>query len=206
MNTITNFISNNSSVLTTLGIIIVGIISALIAKDRQRVYTGIYSLVSEAQSLDATNPEKFTYVLDTAYGELPRVIKLFVSEDNVKRAITFSLSKFKEYASVQMVPGTSVIVSPVEVKPDTVQAPNEIAAEIKTETEVITPVETNEVTAPIEETIAIPVETVSEPVSATTVESGMVPETPVAPILPVVDVASAISKIQDILATIAPVQ
>jgi len=99
---IISFLVANSALLITLGVIIIGGVVALIARDRQKVYTKIYALIVEAEKLELSNEDKFEYVLAKAYSVLPLFIKTFVSEDNVRRAIIYSLTKIKQFTALKM--------------------------------------------------------------------------------------------------------
>jgi len=99
MKDILNFATNNSGLLAALFIALIGLFSAIISKNKQQVYTRLYALVAQAQLFEnATGSEKFTYVFDKAYNSLPLWLKLFVSEDNIKRGIEYSLNKLKAFA------------------------------------------------------------------------------------------------------------
>lgn len=111
MENVLKFITNNSALLITILIAIIALSKAIISKNKQQIYANIYALISEAEQLDKNNQDKFNYVLDKAYGELPKIVKAFLSEDDIKRAIEYSLNKLKDYSKIQM--GKSNVVNNV---------------------------------------------------------------------------------------------
>ena len=103
MTNVTTFLTTNATLLSTMVLVIVSLFSAIVAKNKQLVYTRLYALISDAEQLKgAKGLEKFNYVLDKAYNSLPFWIKFFISEDNIKMAIEYSLTKLKKFAAIQM--------------------------------------------------------------------------------------------------------
>jgi hypothetical protein len=103
MTNVSNFIVNNTGLVVAFLMAIVGLVGAIVSKNKQKVYTKIYALISQAQLLEgATGADKFEYVFDNAYKALPFWIKIFVSEDSIKMAIEYSLIKLKTFASSQV--------------------------------------------------------------------------------------------------------
>jgi hypothetical protein len=103
MTNVSNFIVNNSGLLVAFLMAIVGLVGAIVSRNKQQVYTKIYALISQAQLLEgATGADKFEYVFDNAYKSLPWFIRFFISEDSIKMAIEYSLTKLKTFASSQV--------------------------------------------------------------------------------------------------------
>jgi hypothetical protein len=62
----------------------------------------IYAIVSDAEQLaNASGLEKFRQVLNQAYTALSPIFKFFISEDDIKRGIEYSLNKLEAYAQLQ---------------------------------------------------------------------------------------------------------
>lgn len=129
--TITTFIINNGGLLLTSLVAIIGLIQAIISKNKQKVYTNIFSLVSDAELL-ANNAgiDKFNYVFDNAYNKLPMWLKWFISEDDIKRAIEYSLNKLKSFATQQNNKDTSIKATTEDAATNTnIQTPVDIATQ-----------------------------------------------------------------------------
>ena len=101
MSNITIFLTNNIGVLVALLAVIFGLVKAIISKNKQKIYTGIYDLIGDAELLYSKGPEKFDYVFKNAYNKVPKVLRYLISEDDVRRAIEYSLNKLQAYAILQ---------------------------------------------------------------------------------------------------------
>jgi len=98
-----NFIINNLGFIVVIIVTILSLFQAIISKNKQQIYANIYSLISDAEELEgASGLDKFKYVFDAAYGKLPKLLKFFISEDDIKRAIEYSLNKLKKYANQEL--------------------------------------------------------------------------------------------------------
>ena len=100
-NPIYDFILSNSGVLITIIIAFVSVFGALISKNKHQAYANIPELISTAQALENSNPEKFKYVLDYAYGKIPAFFRFFISEQDISRAIESTFNKLKAFAKEQ---------------------------------------------------------------------------------------------------------
>lgn len=158
MSNVQNFIINNMGLIVTLIVAILGLVQALISKNRQQVYTNVYGLVSDAEQLaNATGLEKFQYVFDTIYGKLPSFLKFFISEDDIKRAIEYSLNKLQAFADQQAkAQSTQAITNNIAIN-TSVQSPADIAAKTqenaspignKSDPNVIADMHTDNITGP----------------------------------------------------------
>lgn len=228
MENVVNFISSNGELVVAILMAVSALIGAVISKNKQQVYTRVYGLVIKAELLEgATGVDKFSYVFDNAYKALPFFIKMFVSEDNVKRAIEFTLGKLKDFAAEQMVvvSAVKVVETPIIVAPEVSDASTD---EPKVETEAIVlpgnieaeNVNKSVVEIPVAEVVAdnavvepevapivakaIPIVTDSVTTSVKAVvpsiELGIIPPVEVAPVI--TPEADAISKIQTIISTL----
>ena len=74
---------------------------AIISKNKQKIYTGIYDLIGDAERLYSKGPEKFDYVFKNAYYKVPKVLRILISEDDIRRAIEYYLNKLQAYATIQ---------------------------------------------------------------------------------------------------------
>lgn len=110
MNNVLNFVIKNSGLLLVILVALAGLCKAIVSKNKQQIYTNIYSLVSEAETLQQSNTDKFNFVLDKAYNTLPKLLKFFISKDDISRAIEYSLNKLKDYAKIQISANQSVTV------------------------------------------------------------------------------------------------
>lgn len=110
MENVLKFITNNSATLITIIIAIIALVKAIISKNKQQIYANIYSLITEAEQLQQSNTDKFNFVLDKAYNTLPKILKFFISKDDISRAIEYSLNKLKDYAKIQISANQSVTV------------------------------------------------------------------------------------------------
>lgn len=128
-NSVTTFIINNGGLLLTLLIAIIGLIQAIISKNKQQVYTNIFGLVSDAQQLNSSNLDKFNYVFDLAYNKLPKWLKWFISEDDIKRAIEYSLNKLKSFAKQQSTNISVETISDTAATNTNIQTGTDIAAQ-----------------------------------------------------------------------------
>lgn len=122
------FIINNSGLLLTLLFVLVGLVKAIISKNKQKVFADIYELVTDAQKLDSANEDKFAYVFDLAYNKLPKLLKLFFSKDEIKRAIEYSLNKLKAFSKAQReTTSTAAIINAAAINTN-IQSGADIAA------------------------------------------------------------------------------
>lgn len=97
-----SYIINNIGLIVALAIAVTGLIQSIITKNKQQVFARIYDLVSDAQQLaDKTGLEKFNLVFDQVYNKLPKVLKFFITEDEIKRAIQYSFDKLKAFAKAE---------------------------------------------------------------------------------------------------------
>ncbi|MBZ9608620.1 hypothetical protein G9F73_012455 [Clostridium estertheticum] len=101
MSNITIFLTNNIGVLVALLAVIFGLVKAIISKNKQKIYTGIYDLIGNAELLYNNGPEKFDYVFKNAYNKVPKMLRFLISEEDVRRAIEYSLNKLQAYAILQ---------------------------------------------------------------------------------------------------------
>ena len=115
MENVLNFITKNSGVLTALIVVLVGLFQAILSKNKQKIYAGLYGLIGNAEILYTNGPEKFDYVLKNAYNKVPKPLRYLISEDDVRRAIEYSLNKIQAYADTQSKP--SKVIAPIETKP-----------------------------------------------------------------------------------------
>ena len=117
MEMIMAFLVANSGVLIITGLLIFGGIVAFIARDRQKAFTRLYGLCVEAESLELSKPERFTWVLDKGYNCLPLAIKALVSEDSIKHAIEFAFTNLKKFSALRMgvAPETVVVEQAKEI-------------------------------------------------------------------------------------------
>ena len=109
------FLSANSTLFTTLGVLIFGGITAIISGNKQKAYTKLYGLCVEAESLEGNSTDKFNYVLNKAYGVLPIIIKTFVSEDAIRYGIEFALTNLKKFSALKM-GVTEVVAQAYQIK------------------------------------------------------------------------------------------
>jgi len=100
-NQISIFISNNSGLVIALILALAGLIGALVSKNKQRVYEIIPGLITSAQALEVANETKFQYVLDIAYSSIPKIFKIFISEQDLARGIQFIFDRLKAFAKEQ---------------------------------------------------------------------------------------------------------
>lgn len=111
-NDIIKFITDNSVVLVALGITIIGVFSSLVSRNKQKIYASLPQLITEAQALEASNHDKFQHVLDIAYGSTPKIFRFFISEQDIERAIEYTLNKIKAYAKEESSP--KQMVKPID--------------------------------------------------------------------------------------------
>ena len=134
MNNILNFIIKNIGLLMVIVIALAGLFKAIISKNKQQIYTNIYSLVSEAEQLQQSNTDKFNFVLDKAYNTLPKILKFFIPKDDISRAIEYSLNKLKDYAKMQILTvSQGIIVKGDTTEPKSLDQPVTVQNEGKTE-------------------------------------------------------------------------
>lgn len=140
MSNIQNFIINNIGLIITIIAAILGLGKAIISKNKQQVYANIYALVSDAEQLsNTTGADKFNYVFDLSYNKLPAILKLFISKDDIKRAIEFSLNKLKAFAKLECENTSTETVSDKAEINTNIQTGATIAADItqNTTTQVV---------------------------------------------------------------------
>lgn len=102
MSNVQMFIINNAGMLVSLLVASAGIFGGIVSGKKQQVLTNIFGVIPQAEQLvDKTGLDKFNYVLDNTYGKLPAIFKFFISEDDVKMAIEYSLNKIKVFAAQQ---------------------------------------------------------------------------------------------------------
>ena len=193
MTNVINFITSNIDLVIAILMAVSALVGAIISKNKQQVFTKIYSLVIKAELLEgATGVDKFSYVFDNAYNALPFYIKAFVSEDNVKRAIQFSLDKLKDFANEQITTSTVKISSVVEPVVTDVADPSVEETPVISTNDVCetTPVVTN----PIIDTDA-PVQEVAPTEGVTTVKV----DVPVAPVATPIDTVAKIDNLVNAL-------
>lgn len=113
MNNITTFIINNFGTIVALIVAIAGLVKAIVQRKKQQIYANLFTAVTQAQSLEINNADKFNYVFDAIYKKLNLFYKLQISEDDIKRAIEFTLNKLKEFSKQQqstLTAGQNIIV------------------------------------------------------------------------------------------------
>ena len=96
-----DFIFNNFGLLVSLLTAIIALFAAIVGKKKQQVYALIPNLIGDAQALQSSNNDKFQYVLDYAYRALPKFFRIFISEEDISRAIEYTLNKLKYFAKQQ---------------------------------------------------------------------------------------------------------
>lgn len=125
-----SFIINNIGVIIALMVAVLGLIQAIISKDKQKIYSNIYGIVSDAEQIvGAVGVDKFNFAFNAAYGKLPKLLKLFICEDDIKRAIEYSLNKLQSFADQQAKAQSMQVISNNTVNNTNIQNPAEIASE-----------------------------------------------------------------------------
>jgi hypothetical protein len=128
MKIIMAFLTIHSALFISLAVIIFGGVVALIARDKQKAFTRLYGLCVEAESAEENPKDRFNFVLNAAYTKLPFFVKAFVSEDSIKYAIEFALTKLKQFSVLKM--GISVNVATSEIKSD-ISETNKVIDEVE---------------------------------------------------------------------------
>ena len=100
-NQIYDFVTANSCLLITLLFSLIGLFIALLNKKKQEVYASIPILINSAEKLEYSNDAKFKSVLKIAYDLIPGIFKIFISEQDIARAVQYTFSKLKEYSKEQ---------------------------------------------------------------------------------------------------------
>jgi len=100
-NQIYDFVTANSGLLITLLFSLIGLFIALLNKKKQEVYASIPILINSAEKLEYSNDAKFKSVLKIAYDLIPGIFKIFISEQDIARAVQYTFSKLKEYSKEQ---------------------------------------------------------------------------------------------------------
>lgn len=100
-NNVCQFILSNSGVLFAILLALIGIFQSLLSKNKQKVYANIPGLITSVQTLEINNDSKFQKVLDISYGLIPKVFKLFISEQDISNHIQFIFDRLKQFAKEQ---------------------------------------------------------------------------------------------------------
>ena len=136
-NQIYAFTFNNFALLVSLLTAIVALVTAIVGRKKQQVYAIIPNLIGDAQALQSSNNDKFEYVLDFAYRALPKFFRIFISEDDISRAIESTLNKLKYFAKQQAQSTAIKAITTNNLNNTNIQSPADIAAQIKNDTAAI---------------------------------------------------------------------
>ena len=100
-NNVYQFIVSNSGLLLALLLALVGLFQAIYSKNKQEVYANIPGLIASVQALEINNDTKFQKVLDISYGLIPKIFKIFISEQDISNHIQFVFDRLKQFAKEQ---------------------------------------------------------------------------------------------------------